>query len=276
MSSELTAYANTGIVALRAEPSDAAEMVTQFLMGETLDVLHEQQDSWIKVRAHFDGYQGWVNRKELEFFEPGELDEWLDQSGLQRSIYHTFRAGSSCEEMTLIPVGTLAVMEEMNGAMEVKLPHRSFEVSGDLSMLKGETLLDTARGFLGTPYLWGGRTDVGVDCSGLVQMVFALHGYRVPRDSGDQYAVSKDGVMELGEARPGDLIYFNPQGDKITHVGFYAGNGAVLHASGNVHIASLDRANDFRNEYPLNHKLADHIYAIQRQGSLAGGNGVSR
>ena len=162
MPSELTAYANTGIIALRGEPSDAAEMVTQLVMGETVDVLHEQQDSWVKVQAHYDGYRGWVNRKEIEFFEPGEMEQWLRQPDLRRMGYHTFRAGKSYEELALIPVGSLAVMEKHGKERAVRLPHRRYPIEVELSMLRGQSLLGDAISHAALP---GGPCVEGVDSS---------------------------------------------------------------------------------------------------------------
>lgn len=257
--SELKAYTLTGIVPLREKPADSSEMVSQLLLGETMDVLHEQQDDWVKVKAHHDGYEGWVNGKEVELFEPDEFQEWEKNERLQRSPYFTFRAAAGRDEQVLVPAGALIAIHDD----QICLPHNRYDLPGGLRTIKRSSIMDTAQNYVGTPYLWGGRTDVGIDCSGFIQIVLALHGYATPRDSGDQFSVLPTEETNLNNAKPGDLVYFNPSGGKITHVGFYLGNGALIHASGQVHISNIDEKDTFQNQYRLNKKLARSIYAIQ-------------
>ena len=91
-------------------------------------------------------------------------------------------------------------------------------------------MLDTAQGFLDTPYLWGGMTEEGIDCSGLTQIAYRVHGYTIPRDADEQFTQLEQASSPT-TLQPGDLLFFGPTPDRVTHVMLYAGDDRVIHAS---------------------------------------------
>ncbi len=256
------AYARSGIVPVRAQTEDASEMLTQLLLGETV-VIDAEAGRWYHVTADYDGYKGWVNRNQLQLFDATSYAQWKNHPRRHRSPYAGIRIRNKDETLWL-PVGAYVVFENDG----VHLPDTSFDYMGEPKLMRHESILETARAFLGTPYLWGGRSDAGIDCSGFIQTVYALHGSDIPRDSGIQFSAVASPVKEIEDARAGDIIYFNTSGDRVTHVGFYAGEGILLHASGNVK-QNLIHLN-YHSNIPLtfDQRLAEHIAGIQSGRAL--------
>jgi hypothetical protein len=250
-------YAYSGIVPLRKGHTDASEMVTQMLLGETAKVLNITE-RWVEVKCDFDDYSGWVNKNQIRFLSPTEFEQWANDKRRKPSIYYNFIISNKTTNL-FVPVGAQIIIDNEN----VILPDGCYSMITKPRLLKQKALLDTAKQFLGIPYLWGGRTDSGIDCSGFLQTVYSLHGYRLPRDSRDQAQVAKIETDNIELAGRGDIIYFNTTGEHINHVGFYIGEGLLLHASGNVKINNIryDRRNG--NLYPFERRLAEHIYGIQ-------------
>ncbi|HKJ44501.1 MAG TPA: C40 family peptidase [Balneolales bacterium] len=257
MKNDSFCYAYSGIVPLRKDHTDASEMVTQMLLGETAKVLNITE-RWVEVTCDFDDYSGWVNKNQVRFLTQTEFEQWTNDTRRNPSAYYNFFIESSGAEL-FVPVGASVIIEGEN----VILPDGRYSLNTKPNQLKQRDLLDTARQFLGVPYLWGGRTDSGIDCSGFIQTVYSLHGYKLPRDSRDQAHVAKIETDNIDLANRGDIIYFNTTGEHINHVGFYIGEGLLLHASGNVKINNIrhDRRNG--NQYPFDNRLAEHIYGIQ-------------
>jgi len=257
MKNDSFCYAYSGIVPLRKDHTDASEMVTQMLLGETAKVLNITE-RWVEVTCDFDDYSGWVNKNQVRFLTQTEFEQWTNDTRRNPSAYYNFFIEGSGAEL-FVPVGASVIIEGEN----VILPDGRYSLNTKPNQLKQRDLLDTARQFLGVPYLWGGRTDSGIDCSGFIQTVYSLHGYKLPRDSRDQAHVAKIETDNIDLANRGDIIYFNTTGEHINHVGFYIGEGLLLHASGNVKINNIrhDRRNG--NQYPFDNRLAEHIYGIQ-------------
>lgn len=254
--------ASSGIVPIRREPSDASEMVSEILLGETATVL-QQNERWLHIKTDFDHYEGWVNRSQMKLLKQDEYREWITSTNRILSAFFSYFVYTKIDAL-LVPPGAQVVKKDE----VLTLPMGSYIIQAEPIPLKKASLLDTALQFLGVPYLWGGRTDSGIDCSGFIQTVYALHGLAMPRDSGQQVKMAGSITTNINDAKAGDLVYFSTHPGHITHVGFYLDDGLLLHASGNVKISRISGKNRSGFEYEANQKLVNFIVAIQSDNEI--------
>jgi len=238
------------IIPCRAEGNDRAEMVTQLLFGEVYEVI-EEEDNWVKIKTALDNYECWICRK--QFFEIS-ADEYENQkvNDFPKCSELISTVINSNNEKTVI---TLGATLPYYGKNSFKVRKEKFTFKGEVNQVGKSKVIDYALQYLNSPYLWGGRSPFGIDCSGFSQVVYSLCGYRISRDA---YQQAKEGFnvefVELTE--PGDLAFFDNEEGKITHVGIVTEPGKIIHASGKVRIDSLDQQGIFNQELgKYTHKL---------------------
>ena len=214
-------------IALRKEPRHGSEMVSQLLYNETYTVL-DSVNEWVLVQTDFDPYQGWIQAK--QFAEIGEEDYKALKA---KKIYLTNKPIVEYQGKLLSMCTPL--YEPHPDAIEMP------------SEFHPELMVDYAKMLLGMPYLWGGRTVMGLDCSGLVQICARLAGGALPRDASQQIREGEL-VYFLQETQPGDLAFFGEEDGHITHVGIIMGNEQIIHCSGQVRIDYLDQTGIFNKE----------------------------
>ena len=203
---------NFPLVACRKEANERSEMVTQLLYGESYEVI-ESDGAWMKIKADRDAYESWID---IKLHTPVENDS-PDRYPIP-DVFSTIALDNSTN--IIVPGGSLS---------NVKL---AIDTSQD-------AIINTALGYLNAPYLWGGKSIWGVDCSGFVQVVYQIHGFDLSRDAYQQ--------AELGESvefnnliEPGDLAFFAKADEKISHVGICIDSEKIIHASGKVRIDKFD------------------------------------
>ncbi len=238
----------SSVADLRREPAHAAELLSQLIMGETARLLKTEGD-WHLVRLA-DGYHGWIRSWSLREVTASEVERYAVVSGfvVTSNVAYVF---SGPDERSLpvsdIVAGTRVFAgESSEGFSRVVLPGgkegfmRSADIEPRVSQAAdAERLSRRALKFLGIPYLWGGTTPKGFDCSGLVKRVFAMEGVSLPRDSDQQATVGELIPKEqLARMAEGDLLFFG-EGGKVSHVALYLGGGRYVHAYGEVKISSL-------------------------------------
>jgi len=235
-----------GVADVRSEPTDDAERVTQGLFGEEVDSL-ETTDAWRRVQLVADGYVGWVRDRAIE------LSGGLPREPTHRVVSDHANAFETPGDRLVmrLPMGaTLSVVAEAGDWVEVLgCRDRTMWVRRADTLPLGEPLarsgaLERFRLLIGVPYLWGGRTPWGFDCSGLSQAFMKERGIAVPRDADQQWAA---GTARRGQPQQGDLLFFSVPGSNartVDHVAIALGGQSFLHASGAagaVTINSLDR-----------------------------------
>lgn len=249
---------------MRAEPREGSEMVSQMLLGETAEVL-EQIDRWIRIRTRFDNYEGWVNPGQCGFITAEAEQAWISDIRLHRSYQSSYKVhhAESGDALT-VPLGAQKI-DSPNG---IYLPDGEYFKPDLIApfVLAGDIVL-TAERFAGIPYLWGGRSDLGIDCSGFIQTLFAIFGYAMPRDSRQQFELAEPYITDLKDidhAQRGDLVFFkNPEG-RIVHVGLYVTDGCMIHAGPNVRVNCFAPKWANRVLFPYDQRLADRFCGVIR------------
>ena len=255
---ETQGVVTTSVVNLYSEPRPGVDLVTQAILGTSFAVV-DRRPGWYQVRLP-DQYRGWLEAGSVQIHAPGQrlyasVGPVAQIESLLAFLYHgpSVSARSPALQVTL---GTrLEVAREHDGWLEVALPNGTVHwvQAGDVSVfpappapLRGDVqaVISLSRRFLGLPYLWGGCTPLGIDCSGFVQLLYRLHGVQLLRDADIQY--TQPGLLPVSDEdlEAGDLLFFGQE--RITHVGLYIGAGEFIHATTHgrpiVQISRLDEA----------------------------------
>jgi hypothetical protein len=237
---------NLSNIPVRFSPDSKSEIVTQLLFGETFNVI-EQENKWMKITTKTDNYTGWINSKQ---FTP-----------LETTIHHIESVGIYpylkvlCETdkgEVMIPAG--AVIPNLNGNSFV-INKTEYKLTESNKHYNFDKLEHIALQYQNVPYLWGGRTPFGIDCSGYTQAVYKQCGIQLKRDAWQQ-AEEGETVSFIEEIKTGDLAFFDNEEGRITHVGIMLDPNTIIHASGYVRIDKMDNygiINEEEKQY--SHKL---------------------
>ncbi|MFQ6617066.1 MAG: NlpC/P60 family protein [Fidelibacterota bacterium] len=255
MDSDNLGIVNSSVVPVSKKPDFSSEQVTQALLGESVRIL-ERHDSWFFIEQ-WDNYRGWVNSVSLCEFSKAKYDIWERHSKFVFGSVNTeifTEKDPHSERLRDAVIGTrLPLILRENGWVHIKLPDGVNGWTPDREWIfpseaTSETLIKTAFLFMGFPYLWGGKTPKGFDCSGFVQTVFLLNGIPLPRDSGQQYIKGKSIGSDWRKSLPGDLLFFGGEEDNVNHVGIHVRDGRFVHCWGFVRFASLNRHDPYYDE----------------------------
>jgi gamma-D-glutamyl-L-lysine dipeptidyl-peptidase len=224
------------LIPVRIEPSERSEMVTQILYGETVEIL-ETHASWSRVHCHFDAYEGWVTTKMLTIMD---IESFARYQGAPKVyLKEAICRVSATTDQSLIShlAGGSTLLEKGN---EIIHDHQSLILESDTKLHYADSIKDItgiAYQFLHAPYLWGGRTLFGIDCSGFTQVVFKMNGLALARDA---YQQAKEGIsIPIEEIKPGDLAFFHNDQGRIIHTGIILEKEQIIHASGKVRIDKI-------------------------------------
>ncbi len=225
---------NLGIVPIRSEASDRSEMVSQLLFGDSFKII-ETSPKWTKINTAFDAYEGWIDNKQFQEITENQYLLLENSANVLNGELIDFISYETNQLMP-IPLGSSLNFLDIN---EINTANFQFEGKKECGIKPKDNLLKTAFLYLNAPYLWGGKTPFGIDCSGFTQMVYKLNGYSLLRDASQQ-AKQGDALSFIEESEPGDLAFFDNDEGNIIHVGIMMENNYIIHASGKVRIDRID------------------------------------
>ncbi len=244
------------IIPVRREPSEKSEMVTQVLFGEHFEI-QEQMVGWSLVKLEWDDYVGWIDNKMITPVHARNVQK------LAKKAY-----AITGDIISFIPVTKEQnIMVVAGSTLPVWRPYlKEFSINGNVWKNSGEVLygkhkdprtviIKQALKYFNAPYLWGGRSPFGIDCSGLTQILYKMIGIRLPRDASEQVKMGTPlGFMD--ETEPGDLAFFDDEEGRIIHVGILWKRNKIIHASGKVRIDNIDQFGIFNiDSKRYTHKL---------------------
>lgn len=233
---------NLAIIPLRFEPSDKSEMISQVLFGEHFEIL-EKLKQWSKIKLQYDDYEGWVDSKQYQAITEAEYYQLSNESIILNADLIEYIT-SPPNLLLPIPLGASLSFLNYN---EINTSNFDFEGSKISGQKPKEQIINTAFMYLNAPYLWGGKTPFGIDCSGFTQMVYKLNGYKLLRDASQQ-STQGEALSFIEESEPGDLAFFDNEDGKIIHVGIIMESNYIIHASGKVRIDRLDHLGIYNAE----------------------------
>lgn len=241
-------------VPLRSGPSHKSEMLSQVLFGEKYFIT-DSVGHWIKIETCFDTFSGWIDADHLQHSAETDKTEG-------KTINRSLQCYKNDRTRLVLEAGCEIFNPDFEG--------RTFTAGNNIYttgagfgpefITTEENIADTAMKFINSPYIWGGRIPSGIDCSGFTQLVYKLHGIKIPRFSRDQ-AEKGENVAFLEQTQPGDLVFFDNERGVISHAGIIISRGLVIHASGRVRIDTIDHQGIFYRETG---RYSYHLRTIKR------------
>ncbi|MGM0636298.1 MAG: NlpC/P60 family protein [Bacteroidota bacterium] len=221
------------IVPVRASADDASEMVTQLLYGDTFEILSSQKQ-WIYIRIAFDSYEGWIDSKQAFFIS----EEDYSNINSMFPVCSTDLIEFVQTKKALLPISIGSVLRS------TQILQHQYDGEKSSGKLAKNRIPEVSLLYLNAPYLWGGKSPFGIDCSGLTQMVYKICGFALQRDASQQ---AKQGfpLSFIEESEPGDLAFFDNEEGDIIHVGILLGDNNIIHAHGKVRVDKLDHTGIF-------------------------------
>lgn len=269
------ALVKISVANLRSNPQHSAELATQATMGTPLKV-YKEEDSWFLVQTP-DKYLAWVDKGGIQLLSDSEINAWLEAPKVifTKAFGESYGEAREDSEVVsdLVAGNVFELLGEENGFYKVKYPggqtafiemgsaqkYEDWVASRDPS---GENLVQTSKSLMGLPYLWGGTSPKGVDCSGYTKTVFFLNGIVIPRDASQQVHTGKlvDSTRNFENLIAGDLLFFgrpatDSTSEKVVHVGMWIGDNKFIHSMGNVHVSTVDTTSAEFDEYNYNRYL---------------------
>ncbi len=237
--------ATISVIPLRKEPSHRSEQVSQLLFGETYEVIEKRGNKWMQIRCNYDGYEGWMDEASYHAINEKEYAQ-LTALPAAVTLDVVCTATSDKQGIPILCGSNLPFFDGIN----FRLHKEKFIYNGQAiqdGQQSNSHLEKIAFRFLNAPYLWGGRSPFGIDCSGFTQVVFKSLFIPLLRDA---YQQAEQGLVVnfVEESQPGDLAFFVNDEDRITHVGIVLKDQQIIHASGKVRIDRLDHFGIFNTE----------------------------
>ena len=225
------------VIPMRKEASHESELVSELLFNDIYEIIDENQE-WLKIRCLYDSYEGWIRKLQHNELSQEKLNEYISKDK------YIINSPVSYYNFKVLSFGS-----------------KIFENKPNTIMLRNsfspKIMVESAIKLLDTPYRWGGKSIMGIDCSALVQLCAKVAGFKLPRDASQQVNHG-DLVMYGNEIQAGDLAFFENENRKITHVGILLSNDKIIHASGKVRIDTFDQTGIFNKES----KRHTHILSV--------------
>jgi hypothetical protein len=227
------------IAPIRNGANHKSEMISQLLFGELVEILERKGRQWAKVRCAWDNFVGWIDGNQLHPITPSEFDTYQHEYAYSFELYHPL-----VSDKEYIPVITGARLPLFDG-IRMKLAEKGyFTFSGQAvfpNNIKAtpEFIIKLARKYINAPFLWGGRTPMGIDAAGLVQMVYKLSGIKMPREANEQVYLG-DAVDFIEQSQAGDIAFFENRNNKVNHCGILLSDNTIIHAFGRVRVDLID------------------------------------
>lgn len=241
--------ADLSIVPMRREQSERSEMVSQILFGELYEI-SEVAEKWVYVKLLHDGYEGWIDRKMCKPVSDEYAEKYrTDVPVLTTEVFNIITKEGDYGNKLIVSGSVLPFLEAdsrklLIGEDVYTMVTRPKDVGIDSLR---ELIIEYALIYYNTPYLWGGRSPYGIDCSGLAQIVYRIAGIDLPRDASQQVNCGQN-FSFVEEALPGDLAFFGDDAGAITHVGILWEQNRIIHASGRVRVDKIDHQGIFNEE----------------------------
>ena len=244
------AYCKVSVAPVRSEPSDPSEIVTQLLFGELVEIL-ELNTPWAKVKVENDQYIGYIDKKHIVQITEEHYKSQFSKSFFLRDRERTIQTSTGIQRIcraSFVPTD--------NG--QFNLGEDKYHFIDQPSSSKS-SIIELAEDYLNTPYLWGGKTPFGIDCSGFTQVLFQLHGIQLPRDASQQVTIGQ--TIDFDAIIENDLAFFENSKGNVTHVGILNGKGEIYHAAGQLKLEKISREGIIKKE---DGKISHQLCCVKR------------
>lgn len=214
------------VVPMRKESSHESELVSELLYNDIYEII-EEKNEWLRIKCIYDSYQGWIRAIQHQELSDNEYYKLLNKEKFLINTTVSFYKGKT------LSFGS-TIYEKTDDSIAI------------VNSFDPKLMVESAMKLLGTPYRWGGKTAMGIDCSAFVQLCAKTAGLQLERDASQQinYGIS----INLNESQAGDLAFFENENHKITHVGILLSNDRIIHASGEVRIDLIDKKGIFNKK----------------------------
>lgn len=238
-------------VPLRKETSDSSEMVSQLIFGDSYTIL-EQQGKWLKISTSDCQYEGWLGIKYHQAISDDDFAALLQTSKVIVRDFIIIVGEKSSQQLFPVFAGSSFPTPDSQGSFQLgnhffEIPNWKSIRNNTAPIRQSDAMLQFATVFLRAPYLWGGRTPAGIDCSGFSQLIYKSAGISIPRDASQQVELGEP-IDFASEMQVGDLAFFHNDEGRVIHVGMVCGNNKIIHASGQVRIDTLDESGIFNKD----------------------------